>query len=151
MKGRLRRDWIRWARRAGRIESVKLDEARSWEVVSGGRPCLDRTTGQQALDGTHCIVLLGAGQKARINGQEIKALIYPRSVPSYAPDTVVRFRTHLTRSASVSGCSGRLASRAMSLSVTVDVCKRLWCRALAPAIPPVLRALRGQQSRINCD
>jgi hypothetical protein len=31
---------MRWARRAGRIESVKLDEERSWEVVSGGRPCL---------------------------------------------------------------------------------------------------------------
>lgn len=40
MKGRLRRDSIRCASRAGRIESVKLAEARSWEVVSGGLPCL---------------------------------------------------------------------------------------------------------------
>ena len=40
MKGRLRRAWIRWARRMGRMERVKFAEEKSFSAVRGGRPCL---------------------------------------------------------------------------------------------------------------
>jgi hypothetical protein len=40
MKGRLRRDCMRCASRAGRIDKVKFAEVKSCCVVSGGRPCL---------------------------------------------------------------------------------------------------------------
>ena len=40
MNGRFRRDCMRCASRAGRIESVKLAEVSSCCVVRGGLPCL---------------------------------------------------------------------------------------------------------------
>ena len=40
MKGRLRRAWIRWARRIGRRERVKLAEVKRADAERGGRPCL---------------------------------------------------------------------------------------------------------------
>lgn len=40
MYGRLRRAWIRWARRTGRRESAKLAEERRDSDERGGRPCL---------------------------------------------------------------------------------------------------------------
>jgi len=43
MKGRERRERMRWARRAGRMERVKFAELSNWLVESGGRPCLERT------------------------------------------------------------------------------------------------------------
>src|SRR5205814_853374 len=42
MKGRLRRARMRWARRMGRRERVKLADERSEASESGGRPCLCR-------------------------------------------------------------------------------------------------------------
>ena len=41
MKGRLRNAWMRWARRVGRRERVKLAESKSADSERGGRPCLD--------------------------------------------------------------------------------------------------------------
>jgi hypothetical protein len=42
MKGKFRSDWMRCARRAGKIRRVKLADARSCAVVRGERPCLLR-------------------------------------------------------------------------------------------------------------
>ena len=38
MKGRLRKAWMRWARRMGRSERVKLAEEKRASLVRGGRP-----------------------------------------------------------------------------------------------------------------
>lgn len=47
MKGRFRRDWMRCARRAGRMESVKFAELKRAWLESGGRPCLLRKWSDQ--------------------------------------------------------------------------------------------------------
>lgn len=38
MKGRLRRAWMRWARRMGRRERVKFAEVKRLDAERGGRP-----------------------------------------------------------------------------------------------------------------
>ena len=38
MKGRLRRAWIRWARRMGRRERVKFADVKRVAAERGGRP-----------------------------------------------------------------------------------------------------------------
>lgn len=59
-----------------------------------------------------------------------------------------RLRSYLTRSASVRGWSDKLASRAMSLSVTFAV----WSRRRGVRVKAeVLGALRGQESLMNWD
>jgi hypothetical protein len=60
-------------------------------------------------------------------------------------------KTHLTRSARVSGCNGKLAKCEMSLSVTVFVCNFLSWLPLANSALLVLLTVRGQHSRMNCD
>ena len=40
MNGRLRKACMRWARRVGRRERVKLAESNSADSDRGGRPCL---------------------------------------------------------------------------------------------------------------
>ncbi len=40
MKGRFRRAWMRWARRMGSNDRVKLAEEKRASVESGGRPWL---------------------------------------------------------------------------------------------------------------
>ena len=42
MNGRLRRAWMRCARRTGRSDKVKLAEEKRVSAVRGGRPCLYR-------------------------------------------------------------------------------------------------------------
>jgi hypothetical protein len=57
---------------------------------------------------------------------------------------------YFTKSASVRGCNGKLASREMSLSVTVSVCSlRFGILANGPLL--VLRTVRGQHNRMICD
>jgi hypothetical protein len=71
--------------------------------------------------------------------------------PSLARICNLRWRgAYLTRSARVRGYNGKLASREMSLSVTVAVWS-LRFGSLANGPPLVLRLVRGQHSRMMCD
>ena len=42
MNGRLRSDWIRWAKRIGRSERVKFADENNASAERGGRPWLEK-------------------------------------------------------------------------------------------------------------
>lgn len=72
MKGRFRRDWMRWARRAGRMERVKFADWRSWGVVSGGRPCLVVST-HDSDRGVILYALYEVGEGEGVEGEACEA------------------------------------------------------------------------------